>query len=290
MKFLDVELLEFSDGLLEQHRAELIAKTILVDKKLSKRIDVFNASNLPYKEAFAAEKIPDMPEALTSNVGMLLSADMQPNIQPNTSSNSRSIKNAGREFQILKLVKNRYANGVGIAASFALCFYFGFVTANWGVYKSGDELSLSLTSKDQAAWVERVAGYQTLYVENTVSGISPNMAATSALLEKIEQVSQIKTAVPDLTEHGYTFVRAQELGYQSAPLVQLVYFKPGSVPLAFCYMPSDGDVSAGLSISETEGLRTADWIHDGQRFVIVGNESAAVMQRLYESARTGWEI
>ena len=297
MKFTDVELLKYCDGDLEQHRANLIETAVLEDKVLAQKIDVLNASNLPYKEAFSAEQIPELPKALSDNIRQLIDnktqSTVQPADQPAVQAPNAQVNVTEKtvsEIQKPPLLKKLYANGlgVGMAASLALCFFIGYFVANLTIDINND--TLSLASNDQASWVRRVADYQTLYVENTVSSITPNTVATTALLKKIEQDTQMKTAVPDLSEHGYNFVRAQELGYQSSTLIQLVYYKSGKAPLAFCFMPANGDKPTDLNIGEREGLRTADWIQGGQRFVIVGSESPEVMQSLYESAQESWEI
>ncbi len=279
MIITDDELLHYCDGNLDKKRAELIEKMAAEDNELARRIALMNASNLPYKEAFESEQLPEMPESLSLNVEKILGEDRQSNNALKEELTGASDKlNWAKEIFYHKRI-------IGLAASFAFCFSIGYLVANWN---GQADTALIQASDDQADWVKRVADYQTLYVENTVSSLVPNDAATTALLNKMEQTSELKTGVPDLSEHGYTFVRAQELGYKAEPLVQLVYYKPGKAPLALCYMPSDGESSAELTIGEHEDLHTADWIHNGQRFVIVGSEPTHVMRRLYESALGGW--
>lgn len=50
----------------------------------------------------------------------------------------------------------------------------------------------------------------------------------------------------------------------------------------------NNEQSTHVRIGDHEGLRTADWIQNGQRFIIVGEESEAVMQSLYELASELW--
>jgi len=130
--------------------------------------------------------------------------------------------------------------------------------------------------------VLRVAQYQSLYVENTVSGITGGEQAAMSLLDDLKARTGMRTGVPDLSSFGYRFVRAQELGYQNEPLVQLVYFKPGHAPLAVCYMPASGVMRADVKLEKHDGLLAAGWIQNEQRFVIVGDESREVIEKLYE--------
>jgi len=237
MKFTDEEILNYCDGNLEKSRVDLIEKTALHDESLALKIEIMNVSALPYEQAFSYEKIPAVPESLTQSVQATLTTGAQPSGLENETT-------LGTEAPA-SLLQTRHGNSgrFGLAASLLLGVTLGYLLANLNNSESADFLAQS----EQADWVLRVADYQTLYKEVTVSGLDPNEEAATALLNKMEHTHKIKTVVPDLSEHGYTFIRAQELGYKSDPLVQLVYFKPGKVPLAFCYMPSNGEASAEMS-------------------------------------------
>ena len=133
------------------------------------------------------------------------------------------------------------------------------------------------------AWVERPADYQSSYVANTVNDPLPNQVDAVQLLDAIELRSRMRTGIPDLSEQGYEFVRAQELGYMDNPLVQLVHNKPGALPLALCYKPSNDGSETELTLEKYHGLNTASWTDRGQRYVIVGSEGTGELQKLYIS-------
>ena len=137
-----------------------------------------------------------------------------------------------------------------------------------------------------ALWVERVADYQSLYVPETV-GDAGGLEAGRRTLERIARETGLATGIPDLSAFGYAFARAQRLGYEGDPLVQLVYTAPGKLPLALCHMPRDG-ADAPLVTAERSGLATASWAAAGQRFVLVGEESPERLEGLQAAARTTW--
>jgi len=151
-------------------------------------------------------------------------------------------------------------------------------------------------------WVERVADYQTLYVANTVAnlsetrvadankliasvtGTSSDASAQSQSLGQSLGQSEVQTKIPDFSDHGYQFARAQELGFEGKTLVQLVYSKPGDTPLALCFMAESDVKDLPVKLSKHHQLNAASWITDNQHFVLVADESDAVLNQMHSTA------
>jgi len=273
MKYTDEDVLEFCDGTMNEQRSAEIHREMQRDEDLAHRIAAMKASRLPYKEAFAQQSMPELPKSLHTDVGNWVQQVHKP------SSSSPPDAPAGR-FGWYKGSGQHMRLAAGMAASLVICFALGYGVGNDGFGNKGSSTHLHTSTQDE--WVQRVAQYQSLYVENTVSSITGGEKAASSLLENIKARTGMRTGVPDLSSFGYRFVRAQELGYQNKPLVQLVYFKAGHAPLAVCYMPATGEMRADMKVETHDGLLAAGWIQNEQRFVIVGDESREVIEKLYE--------
>jgi len=273
MKYSDEDVLDYCDGTMNEDRSAEIQQEMQRDDNLAHRIEAMKASRLPYKEAFAQQPIPELPKSLQTDVGNWVHQVHGPSSAPRLdvpASVFGWFKGSGQHMRL----------AAGMAASLVICFALGYGVGNDGFVGKDSATQLHLSTQEQ--WVQRVAQYQSLYVENTVSGINNGEKAASSLLDSIKARTDMRTGVPDLSSLGYRFVRAQELGYQNEPLVQLVYFKPGHAPLAVCYMPATGEMPAEMKVETFDGLLAAGWIHNEQRFVIVGDESREVIEKLYE--------
>jgi len=181
---------------------------------------------------------------------------------------------------------------LGVAACALLSVAVGLVVLNSKSLNESSESSVAKANIDtgndvdsHAVWVQRVVDYQSLYTENTVTAktsMSENEAL--ALIESMEiENSKIHT-LPSFEDAGYRFARAQQLGFNGQPLVQLIYTKPGAMPLAFCFMPVIENTPRDLELSRTHELGVASWVDDQYHFVLVADEAEGVLQRLHRAA------
>ena len=133
--------------------------------------------------------------------------------------------------------------------------------------------------------VKRIADYQSLYVENTVATLSETrLDDANSLLDSTATGGEQNYVVPNFSSFGYEFARAQELGFEGQTLVQLVYRKPGTTPLALCFMPDDGAQSLPVNLSEHHQLAAASWVANQHHYVLVAEESNDVLTQLYNTA------
>ena len=273
MNHSDVEVLQYCDGELSSERSKQLLEASRRDPELAEAIAVVQASRLPFRAAFDAQVLPPVPAALRADVARWAgeASDAESTAEPE----------ARASWQHL-----------AIAAGALICLGVGYLLAQHGQpggIATTDTAATDVGQGDsQQVWVQRVADYQSLYVENTVSTATVSAGRADALLATLEKRAGLHTGIPDLGAHGYRFVRAQELGYNGQPLVQLVYAKPGSIPLALCYMAAGDDAEAPLSLAVHHGLGTASWIASGQRFVLVGDEPESVLRDLQTATRSIW--
>ncbi|MEM6464941.1 MAG: zf-HC2 domain-containing protein [Pseudomonadota bacterium] len=123
-------------------------------------------------------------------------------------------------------------------------------------------------SKDTADWKLAVANYQVLYVPQTLAAPAPDrLAAERRLAELSEALGRDLTQAVDA--QGLEFRRAQMLGLEGQPLVQIAYMGPNNSPVAICVTPVDTATRAP-SAETIAGLAAAHWVQDGFGFLVIG--------------------
>lgn len=130
-------------------------------------------------------------------------------------------------------------------------------------------------------WKMAVANYQALYVAETLRGApggdaEARLAALSATLGR-------ELAGAEKAE-GLAYRRAQMLGFEGAPLVQIAYFGPGEVPFAFCITRVEGAAYAPRA-EMLAGQAAAHWVEGGFGFLVIGGADLGTAARLAEDLR-----
>lgn len=125
-------------------------------------------------------------------------------------------------------------------------------------------------------WRVEVAHYQALYTPETINAI--NLAPGEAEAQVGRAAAQIGANVPlaELAAHdGLELRRAQVLGFEGAPLAQIVFAHSSGVPVALCLIRTGGKEQ--LAMGERLKMASADWAVDGIEYLLIGDISAADM-------------
>ena len=77
---------------------------------------------------------------------------------------------------------------------------------------------------------------------------------------------------------GLTFKRAQLLGFNGKPLVQISYLREDGTPVALCIIPA-GPEAQGLNMGSAEGLDLARWNTPGYGFLLIGGQEGEPLER-----------
>ncbi len=272
----DDDLVLYADNALSDERKQRLLEAAAHDPELADTLAALDASQLPYKAAFEQQPLAPITDQLKTDISNLVRVTRDDHTRLDSTDSKKR--------------KSWYVPAAQ-AACLLLSVGVGF---GLGVSKNkshDDQASITTGTAEYSDpdnqhrdWVNRVADYQTLYVANTVNQITPDLPATQEKLARIAKATGIRTTLPDLSDTGYEFVRAQELGYNGQTLVQLVYSKEGHTPLALCFMPSFGEKEQHVRLGERHGLGTASWIADNQYYVIVADESAEALKEIYSAA------
>lgn len=168
--------------------------------------------------------------------------------------------------ELINIADKRPARPALIAASAALLV--GLVI---GVASS------NLVTSPPKPWLEAVAIYQSLYIPETVAlapGQSPDTDKLAALSREIaldlEGLSDVD---------GLSFRRAQLLGYEGKPLIQIVYATPDGTPIALCILADDAakqDVKTGV----LAGLSSASWRTGSHGVLLIGGTDDTLIEHI----------
>jgi len=266
------------DDELEEPRASQIKQAVLSDKKLQHAADKLRASQLPYREAFEQAPVPDVPESLRLKIDALQNPTSQipkPQNLPTKAANKSSYKM------------------IGIAASVMLAAVVGYLAGANKANPLVDAPVSAGTVQQSDNFARTVAAYQKFYVRETLKGtVAPNPAKVS---QRLASQTDMQVLIPEL--EGYEFMRAQRLSVDGELLLQLVYLGAEGGPLALCYMVTPDSEATSEQGKETpttlqnhHGLNTAQWQHNGHRFVIVADAPEKKLEELSQSTKQQWSI
>lgn len=153
--------------------------------------------------------------------------------------------------------------GVGLAAGLAVAAFVGLGTP-------------PPEPAPARGWVSFVASYQALYTTATLASTDPTNAETTAQLSMVSQAVGLDlTGLPEAT--GLTFKRAQVLGFNGKPLVQIAFLRDDGTPVALCIIPAGPDAKP-VNMGAAEGLGLARWNTGGHGFLLIGGTDAAPLE------------
>jgi len=128
-------------------------------------------------------------------------------------------------------------------------------------------------------WRMAVAQYQALYVTETLSGAGAPAGTLDALSGTLGRDLQGADTAP-----GLTFARAQMLGFQGRPLVQIAYLSDQNAPFALCVTPVS-EADADLTVQQLAGLAAAHWVDGGYGFVLIGGDDLQAVTSIAQDLR-----
>lgn len=272
MRYTEEDILEYFDGQFDDKQTAEFLSQLRTDPELAELAKAMQASQVPIELAYQQAKLPPVPESLRVKVAALSDAASQ---APDVSTDQRPVK----KWSSLGLVASLVC-GIGLGAVVMQQVQTSLVNG-----LASPQASTNNAQQTHLRLVKRIADYQSLYIENTVANLSTTRVQDAQrLLEKIQSNDAVSVGIPDFSEFGYDFARAQELGFEGDTLIQLVYRKPGFPPLAFCYMRSANTPPQELQLSQYHHLQSASWVSDSQHYVLLADEPNAILEQMHTIA------
>jgi len=142
------------------------------------------------------------------------------------------------------------------------------------------------TPAPELRWQDQVAIYQALYVVDTLrpaqetpGDIAQQLSRGSAALGRALPVEAVGR-IGDLN-----LLRAQVLGFDGEPLIQMAYLTDEGVPIALCALRGKAHASEKMTAETLAGLETVHWSDGDYSFMIVGDVPAAQLLSWAEEVR-----
>ncbi|WP_415922204.1 anti-sigma factor family protein [Tateyamaria sp. SN6-1] len=162
--------------------------------------------------------------------------------------------------------------GTGLAAGLAVAVFTGFGQPE---------------PAPPPGWAAFVASYQSLYTPETLATVSATEAERAAQLARVSQAVGLDlTTLPEAP--GLTFKRAQVLGFNGKPLVQLAYQRDDGTPVALCIIPAGPD-GKPVSMGAAQGMDLARWNTPGFGFLLIGGTDQAPLVTEAETFQS-WSV
>lgn len=177
--------------------------------------------------------------------------------------------------RIAPLPTNAPARGIlpplALAAALALC-------AVLGVWSFSSDRSRQTTD-----WRVAVAEYQVLYVTETLSSADPGPDGGIELLGRMSQVLG-HDLLDARNSDDLDFRRAQILGFNGQPLIQVAYLADETVPVALC-ITRVGESDQAVETEFLQGLAASHWVSGGFGYILIGGTDLERIDRIARDFR-----
>jgi anti-sigma factor RsiW len=251
MKSDDILLMAYVDGELPPHEREEVERELRTSPDMAERVALLQASRLPYRDAFAGQKLPPVPPSLTEKIEEMaragkakaaqpkLDSVVSPAVHPDVSVNDPVVSRApGSPASSAIRSRLRVAPAWLGVAFLAGAFACGLVLRLGSGAGPASTVGASLASVGTGVspWITAAASYQQLYSRETLANVDSNTDLSIKTLNEIRQDDGLALRIPDLSAAGLTFKRVQRLRFNNKPLVQIVYLPEKGAPIALCVM------------------------------------------------------
>lgn len=142
-------------------------------------------------------------------------------------------------------------------------------------------------SQPAPSWQDQVAVYQTLYVAETLSSVMTDQTEVAAQLASSERAlgrTLPLEVVGDL--EGTKLLRAQILGFEGAPLIQMAYLSDAGVPFALCAIRLNTPANDAPAFEQLSGMPVVHWSDGEFGYMIVGDMERDVLESMAQTLVT----
>lgn len=163
-------------------------------------------------------------------------------------------------------------NVIAMAAAAVVCLVIG-----WGA-------AGLTTGSDLETWDEYVAAYHALYVNGTLAGVDQPETAAAAELEHVSKAVGRNVDLSALKGiDGLDYKRAQILGFEGRPLMQLTFLSRVGAPVALCIIKSADAGHQGMRTQRMLGMSSAHWTGDGYEYLLIGGTDDALIKSVADA-------
>lgn len=280
MKPDDSTLIAYADGELSPAAAASVEQALAESSALRDEVARLRASRLPYRQAFAAQSLPPLPDALRMRIEAMASAaqpaqahqaaQREPEPEAGPASKPDASPATPLPGVVLPFAKRRAARpAVWLAAAFvAGAFCAGLVQQFAAGGLGGGDTPLAAAGA-KTPWISVAADYQQFYTRETLANVQPDPAVAARIVGAIRSDDGIALRVPDLAMAGLTFKSVDRLRYDGKPLVQIAYLPAHGTPVALCVM-KDARPDQAIAQRKLHGMSVVTWRQGSLSYALIG--------------------
>ncbi|WP_213777104.1 anti-sigma factor [Caballeronia sp. dw_276] len=276
MKSDDTWLMAYVDGELPLHEREEVERELRTSPDVAERVALLQASRLPYRDAFAGQKLPPVPASLTAKIDEMaraakLKAESQTS-QPDVSVNDPVVERApGSPASPTIRSRLRVAPAWLAVAFLGGAFACGLVLRLGPGAGPASNVGASIASVGTGVspWITAAASYQQLYSRDTVANVNSDTDLSIKTVNEIRQDDGLALRIPDLSAAGLTFKRVQRLRFNNKPLVQIVYLPKEGAPIALCVM-KEVKPDAAVADQKVASMTVVTWRQAELGYALIG--------------------
>ncbi|BFG78884.1 hypothetical protein PTKU46_69170 [Paraburkholderia terrae] len=301
MKVDDTVLMAYVDDELSPQERQQIEDELRDHAELADKVALFQASRLPYREAFATQTLPPVPASLVKRVDDLIRAHTE----------AAKLRAAAQAQQAEQAVAPAAAQGdkaqgandpaiehdahmppsapvrsrMRIAPAWlAVAFVGGAfccgvvlrlapgVGFNEAGKPSGNTTTVAAATMGSLPWVQVAASYQQLYSRDTVAHLWPDSSDAQSTVNEIRNEDGIALRVPDLSKAGLRFIRVQRLKFHGRPLVQIIYLPQKGDPVALCVI-KENKANQSVASQSIDTMNVVTWRESNLGYALIGATS-----------------
>jgi anti-sigma factor RsiW len=253
----DELLMAYIDGQLDKPQASVVGHMLHRDGELAQRVGCMQESQARFLELF----------------GALVRDGSLPAARP---AKAKAARDHGFDDP----------SGFVTAGIAALLVVFGASLGFTTAYYSGvsREASAREVRMPAANWSEDIAELHAYFTPETLTASRDSQSNPDVVRFQLAKLSSHAGVLPDFSQSGLRFVRAQTLSYRGNRLIQLVYTGK-SDPLVAIYVTA-GDTDSPVSPGRFGDVKTASWSEGGLRFLIAGEMTQEALRALAAIAQS----
>ncbi|WP_133649772.1 anti-sigma factor family protein [Paraburkholderia flava] len=270
MKPDDIELLAYVNGELPEHAREEVERAVQTSPDVAEQVALLRASRLPYREAFAQQKLPPVPSRLAAQIEALAreaaqknSSAAQPGVNDPVIPTEPGIANTAPIRSRLRVAP------AWLAVAFVAGAFMCGAVLRFAPGAASGLGGFSTASADTRPWITAAAGYQQLYSRETLENVDANAELSEKTLEQIRDQDGLALSIPDLRDAGLTFKRVQRLRFGDKALVQIVYLPQQGAPVALCVM-KEAKPDAAVATARVASMNVVTWRQAELGYVLIG--------------------
>jgi anti-sigma factor RsiW len=282
MKTDDLMLMAYVDGELAPGESREVEEHIRASIEAAELVALLRASRLDYKQVFAAQKLPPVPESLTRKIEAITRAHITKSADPGA--NDPSVPTSAFVPAVSPVRTRLSTVPAWLAAACVAGAFCGGLFLRPGTFPllspgMPSSSSTTMSSSGLSPWVTAAIGYQQLYTRDTLAYTEENPAATSKIVDDIRRDDKLALRIPDLSSAGLTFKSVRRLHFNNKPLVQIVYLPEKGPPIALCVMKGmKSDQAVAAQVVDT--MHVVTWRHAELSYALIGKTEGVDLDAL----------